>query len=131
MTAPILEVRSVRKAFGGVVANNDVSLAVPPGKIYGLIGPNGSGKTTLFNSIAGLHPIDAGSIRFEGEEISKLRVPQIARLGLLRTFQQTRTYRGMSCLKNMLISVPTSALGFRSMFRKSTAEEVKKAEELL
>jgi branched-chain amino acid transport system ATP-binding protein len=130
MTA-ILEVRSVRKSFGGVVANKDVSLAVPPGKIYGLIGPNGSGKTTLFNSIAGHHPIDAGSIRFQGEEISRLRVPQIARLGLLRTYQQTRTYRGMSCLKNMLISVPTSALGFRSMFRENTAAEVRKAEELL
>ena len=50
---PILEVQNVRKSFGGVVANKDVSLAVPPGKIYGLIGPNGSGKTTLFNSIVG------------------------------------------------------------------------------
>jgi branched-chain amino acid transport system ATP-binding protein len=59
----ILEVRGVRKTFGGVVANHDVTLVVPAGKIYGLIGPNGSGKTTLFNSIAGLHPIDAGSIR--------------------------------------------------------------------
>jgi branched-chain amino acid transport system ATP-binding protein len=128
---PILEVRSVRKSFGGIVANHDVSLSVPPGKIYGLIGPNGSGKTTLFNSIAGLHPIDGGSIRFQGTEISKLRVPQIARLGLLRTFQQTRTYRGMSCVQNMLISVPTGALGLASMFRKSTAAEVQKAEELL
>jgi ABC-type branched-subunit amino acid transport system ATPase component len=128
---PILELRSVRKAFGGVVANRDVSLSVPQGKIYGLIGPNGSGKTTLFNSIAGVHPIDGGSIRFQGAEISKLRVPQIARLGLLRTFQQTRTYRGMSCVKNMLISVPSDALGPVSMFRKSTAAELRKAEELL
>jgi branched-chain amino acid transport system ATP-binding protein len=128
---PILEVRKLRKTFGGVVANNDVSLSVPQGTIYGLIGPNGSGKTTLFNSIAGLHPIDAGSIHFEGREISALRVPQIARLGLLRTFQQTRTYRGMSCVQNMLISIPSAALGWRSMFRRSTAAETKKAEELL
>jgi ABC-type branched-subunit amino acid transport system ATPase component len=128
---PILELRAVRKSFGGVVANRDVGLSVPQGKIYGLIGPNGSGKTTLFNSIAGVHPIDAGSIRFQGAEISRLRVPQIARLGLLRTFQQTRTYRGMSCLKNMLISVPTAVLGLGSMFRQSTAAETRKAEELL
>ena len=128
---PILEVRGVRKTFGGVVANKDITLSVPPGKIYGLIGPNGSGKTTLFNSIAGHHPIDGGSIRFQEREISTLRVPQIARLGLLRTFQQTRTYKQMSCVQNMLISVPTSAHGWGSMFRRSTPAESRKAEELL
>jgi branched-chain amino acid transport system ATP-binding protein len=127
----MLEVRGVRKAFGGVVANRDLTLAVPAGKIYGLIGPNGSGKTTLFNSIAGHHPIDAGSIRFQGREISALRVPEIARLGLLRTFQQTRTYTRMTCVQNMLISVPASGLGWRSLFRKSSAEERLKADELL
>jgi branched-chain amino acid transport system ATP-binding protein len=128
---PILEVRGVRKAFGGVVANRDVTLVVPAGKIYGLIGPNGSGKTTLFNSTAGLHPIDAGSIRFQGREISALRVPEIARLGLLRTFQQTRTYGKMTCVQNMLISVPAAELGWRSLFRKSSAAERLKADELL
>ncbi len=100
-----IEVESVSKAFGGVQANRDISLSVPQGRITGLIGPNGSGKTTLFNSVVGYHPIDSGSIRFEGREISKLRVPQIARLGLLRTFQQTRIYSKMNCVENMLISV--------------------------
>jgi len=127
----ILEVRGVRKSFGGVVANKDITLSVPAGKIYGLIGPNGSGKTTLFNSIAGLHAIEGGSIRFEEREISALRVPEIARLGLLRTFQQTRTYTRMSCLENILISVPPAELGWRSMFRRSTPAETGKAEELL
>ena len=61
----LLEVEKVSKSFGGVVANNAVSLNVPEGSIIGLIGPNGSGKTTLFNSIVGYHPIDSGSIRFE------------------------------------------------------------------
>jgi len=74
----IIEVTSVCKSFGGTVANHDISLEVPEGSITGLIGPNGSGKTTLFNSIVGYHPIDSGSIKFEGIEISKLRVPQIA-----------------------------------------------------
>jgi ABC-type branched-subunit amino acid transport system ATPase component len=127
----ILEVRGVRKSFGGVVANRDVTLSVPAGKIYGLIGPNGSGKTTLFSCIAGSHPIEAGSVRFQGSEISALRVPQIARLGLLRTFQQTRTYVKMTCLQNMLISIATAAQGLRSLFRKSTPVERRKAEELL
>ena len=128
---PILEVRGVRKAFGGVVANRDLTLTVPAGKVYGLIGPNGSGKTTLFNSIAGVHAIDEGSIRFQGREISTLRVPQIARLGLLRTFQQTRTYVKMTCLENLLISLPPREIGWRSWFRKSSTGDRSKAEELL
>ncbi|MCG8355835.1 MAG: ATP-binding cassette domain-containing protein, partial [Kiloniellales bacterium] len=87
-----IEVREVSKSFGGVQANRKISLSVAKGRITGLIGPNGSGKTTLFNSIVGYHPIDSGSIKFEGREISRLRVPQIARLGMPRTFQQTRIY---------------------------------------
>jgi len=127
----ILQLERVRKAFGGLVANKDVTLRVPAGKIFGLIGPNGSGKTTLFNSIVGHHPIDGGSIRFDGREISRLRVPEIARLGLLRTFQQTRIYGGMTCLQNMVISVPTSELGWRSMFSRSPPEDLRRAEDLL
>ncbi|MBT7941986.1 MAG: ATP-binding cassette domain-containing protein, partial [Alphaproteobacteria bacterium] len=98
----LIEVSNVSKSFGGVIANADISLEVPAGRVTGLIGPNGSGKTTLFNSIVGYHPIDEGSIKFEGQEISDLLVPEIARLGLLRTFQQTRIYSEMDCVKNML-----------------------------
>jgi ABC-type branched-subunit amino acid transport system ATPase component len=127
----LLEVRGVRKAFGGVVANDDVSLTVPEGAIVGLIGPNGSGKTTLFNSIVGFHAIDAGSIRFAGRELSRLHVPEIARLGLMRTFQQTRVYGRMSCLRNMLASIPAAKAGFLSMFWKFPPELVERAEELL
>jgi branched-chain amino acid transport system ATP-binding protein len=127
----ILEVSRVRKTFGGVVANNDISLKVPEGRIIGLIGPNGSGKTTLFNSIVGYHPIDAGTVRFEGDEISKLRVPQIARRGMLRTFQQTRIYGKMTCVQNMLISVPQREATWYSMFSRLDAEDTQKAESLL
>src|SRR5262249_32811815 len=81
----VLEVRDVSKRYGGIVANHKVSLSVEEGQIVGLIGPNGSGKTTLFNSIVDTHPIDGGSIRFDGSEISRLRVAEIARLGLIRT----------------------------------------------
>jgi branched-chain amino acid transport system ATP-binding protein len=129
--SPILEVTGVSKSFGGVVANSDVSLNVPIGKIIGLIGPNGSGKTTLFNSIVGYHPIDRGSIKFEGSEISKLRVPEIARLGLLRTFQQTRIYGKMSCMENMETSVPHVNETLRTMFTRFPAGVTEKAESLL
>jgi len=127
----LLEVRQVTKRYGGVVANSNVSLSVREGQIVGLIGPNGSGKTTLFNSIAGTHPIDGGSIRFAGQEISRLRVADIARLGLIRTFQQTRIFRQMSCLENMVVSVPQGDAGFRAMIARPAADDRAHAQELL
>lgn len=131
MSEPILEVESVTKTFGGVVANHDVSISVPRGKITGLIGPNGSGKTTLFNSIVGYHPIDKGSIRFKRRELSVLSVQQIARLGLLRTFQQTRIYGKMDCVENMLISIPHRKVGYREMFGVHSRKDKERAEHLL
>ena len=130
MTA-MIECEGVSKAFGGVIANNEITLEVPEGRITGLIGPNGSGKTTLFNSIVGYHPIDAGSIKFQGREISDLRVQQIARLGLLRTFQQTRIYSKMNCVANMLISVPHRTQTYRAMFSKYPPDVTERAEDLL
>ncbi|MEE2716251.1 MAG: ABC transporter ATP-binding protein [SAR324 cluster bacterium] len=127
----VLECSGVSKAFGGVIANEGVSLTVPEGKITGLIGPNGSGKTTLFNSIVGYHPVDSGSIKFRGQEISEMRVTQIARLGLLRTFQQTRIYSQMNCVENMQISVPHRNETYRTMFTKYPAEVTEKAEAML
>jgi branched-chain amino acid transport system ATP-binding protein len=127
----LIEVENVSKSFGGVVANHDISISVPDGQITGLIGPNGSGKTTLFNSIVGYHPIDSGSIRFKGREISKLRVQQIARLGMLRTFQQTRIYPKMNCVNNMLISVPHRNATLADMFRPYAKEHSERAEHLL
>jgi len=131
MSEPIIDVRGVSKAFGGVVANRDVSLRVEPGKITGLIGPNGSGKTTLFNSIVGQYPIDAGSILFEGREISRMTVQQIARLGMLRTFQQTRIFSKMDCVQNLLISLPHRDHAWRDMFGRYAPELFEKAERLL
>ncbi|GAB4358891.1 MAG: ABC transporter ATP-binding protein [Gammaproteobacteria bacterium] len=127
----LLEVRGVSKSFGGVVANQDINLSVPEGSIIGLIGPNGSGKTTLFNSIVGYHPVDSGSVRFRGREISRLRVAEIARLGLLRTFQQTRIYGQMDCVKNMLISVPHQRENVLTMLSRFPREHIEKAEALL
>ena len=130
MTA-IIEIQGVSKLFGGVVANKEISLSVESGGITGLIGPNGSGKTTLFNSIVGYHPIDTGSIRFKNQEISKLSVQEIARLGLLRTFQQTRIYGAMSGIENMLISLPHRKISFIQSFTRNSKEETERAEHLL
>ncbi len=127
----LIEVRDVTKAFGGVVANSRITLSVTEGTITGLIGPNGSGKTTLFNSIVGHHPVDGGSIFFQGREISKLKVQQIARLGLLRTFQQTRIYKAMDCVDNMQISVSHRRESFADMFARRDPEMIDKAEALL
>jgi len=131
MTTSVLEISGVSKAFGGVIANNDISLNVPEGKITGLIGPNGSGKTTLFNSIVGYHPIDDGSIKFQGNEISTMLVQDIARLGLIRTFQQTRIFSKMNCVDNLLISIPHRESTWRDMFTPYDQETLDKAETLL
>lgn len=127
----LLEVKGVSKSFGGVKANQDISLNIPQGSIVGLIGPNGSGKTTLFNSIVGYHPIDSGSIAFEAKEISKLPVTTIARRGLLRTFQQTRVYGELSGMDNMRLSTPHTDNKLSSMFKKITPQIDEEAEEIL
>ncbi len=127
----ILEVNNVSKSFGGVKANVDISMSVEKGKIVGLIGPNGSGKTTLFNSIVGTYPIDQGSIKFNGKEVSELPVPIIAKLGLLRTFQQTRIYGKLNCVDNMLISHKASDESLISIFSQIPQDLTDKAENLL
>ena len=127
----IIDVSGVSKSFGGVVANEGVSLNVESGSITGLIGPNGSGKTTLFNSIVGYHPIDAGSIKFEGKEISALSVQEIARQGLLRTFQQTRIYGAMNGVQNMLISLPHRKMSIWDALKTFTREDYERADHLL
>ena len=127
----ILEVNNVSKSFGGVKANVDISMSVEKGKIFGLIGPNGSGKTTLFNSIVGTYPIDNGSIKFNDKEVSDLPVPVLAKLGLLRTFQQTRIYGKLNCVDNMLISHKGSDESILKIFSKIPQDLTEKAENLL
>ena len=130
MTA-MLELIGVTKSFGGIRANDQVTLQVKPGAIVGLIGPNGSGKTTLFNAIAGAHPIDSGSIRFKGEEISKRLAGQIARKGIIRTFQQPRIYREMSVAANMLVSAAIRRSSFGGLFGRAPQDAEARSAELL
>jgi len=127
----MLEVSHVSKHFGGVIANEDISLSVSKGDIVGLIGPNGSGKSTLFGSICGYHPIDGGSIKYRGTETNKMRTAEIARLGMVRTFQQTHVYNEMDCVRNMLISRPVRSGGVRTLLHRPNPDDLNRAEELL
>jgi len=105
--APILEVDGAVKRFGGVAAVNGVSLALEPGRIYGLIGPNGSGKTTLFNCITGVDHLDEGRIRFKGVPIDRLKPHRIFHLGVGRTFQVIRVFPELTALENLLVVTTT------------------------
>src|SRR5713226_9546318 len=104
---PILEISGVVKRFGGVAAVNRVSLALEPGRIYGLIGPNGTGKTTLFHCITGVDQCDEGEIRFKGQRIERLRPHRIFHLGLGRTFQMIRVFPELTALENLLVVTTT------------------------
>ena len=106
--APILEIAGVTKRFGGVAAVDRVSLALEPGRIYGLIGPNGSGKTTLFNCITGVEQRDEGEIRFRGHRIDGMKPHRIFHLGLGRTFQVIRVFPELTALENLLVVTTSS-----------------------
>ncbi|WP_196258221.1 ABC transporter ATP-binding protein [Pelagibacterium limicola] len=102
MSAVILGVHAARKAFGGLVAVNDVSFEVRQGELLGLIGPNGSGKTTMLNLISGALKPTTGEIALEGERISGLSAHRIARKGVARTFQLVRVLPSMSAAQNVM-----------------------------
>ena len=99
----ILEVSSLYKRFGGLEATKDVSFAVKQGEILGILGPNGAGKTTLFNQIAGSFAPTAGTIVFDGQDITGRRAHAVANLGLARTFQIPRPLHGLTVLENVLV----------------------------
>jgi neutral amino acid transport system ATP-binding protein len=98
-----LEVTSLRKEFGGLVAVKDVSFTVDEGEFVGLIGPNGCGKSTTFNCISGLLKQTSGSIEIFEEDASEIRPDQIQNLGMTRTFQHTNLWREMTVIENLLV----------------------------
>ncbi len=99
----VLCVQGLSKSFGGVRAVRNVDLEVPPDSIFSIIGPNGAGKTSLINMVSGFYKPDSGSVRFAGEDITKLRPSQRARRGIARTFQNIALFRGMSVLDNIML----------------------------
>lgn len=89
--------------FGGICALKDVSFSVRPGELLAIIGPNGAGKTTIFNCISGLYRPDAGSIFFDGHDITRLKPHEIAGLGVARTFQNIALFKNMTVIENLLL----------------------------
>lgn len=109
-SAPLLEIRGLRKQFGGLAAVSGLDFSIPKGSIVALIGPNGAGKTTVFNIITGLYRPTSGSIVFDGRDITHFKPHQIVHSGIGRTFQNIRLFPNMSVLDNVLVGV-THTLG--------------------
>lgn len=104
MAKPVLNCEHATMRFGGVTAVSDLNLDLYKGEIVSLIGPNGAGKTTAFNMITGVYIPTEGKITFQGKEVNKLRPNQICRLGIARTFQNIRLFKGQSVQDNILIA---------------------------
>ena len=130
MTA-LLDARGVVKRFGGLTAVDGVDISVGAGEMVGLIGPNGSGKTTLFDCLSRVSSLDAGSVRFDGVDISRHRPHQVARLGLARTFQLIRVYRELTVSENMELSIQWARVGPASLFGRTDPATRRRVESLL
>ena len=117
MDQALLKIKSVSKHFGGFAALSDVSLEIARGERFGLIGPNGSGKTTLINCVSGSLRNDAGSIEFDGEEVSRLPAYQRTRRGIARSFQIPRPFASMTVLENLV--VPLEYVAHRGALHKA------------
>jgi branched-chain amino acid transport system ATP-binding protein len=113
----ILELKKVRKHFGGIKAVEEFSLIVEEGDIVGLIGPNGAGKSTLFNCVAGVFPPSAGDILFQGEKINRQKPWDLCRKGLARTFQIVKPFANRTVLYNVMVGA------FATTDKRSEAEQ--------
>lgn len=103
-STPLLEVRDLAMRFGGLLAVDGVSLSVQPQQVVSIIGPNGAGKTTVFNCLTGFYHPSGGGIHFNGQAIHGLADHQIARKGVVRTFQNVRLFRDMTAVENLLVA---------------------------
>jgi len=123
---PILEGQDVTKYFGGLAAVSHVDFHVDQGEIVGLIGPNGAGKTTLFNLISGAFPFKSGGIIFKGQKLNGLKPHQICKMGVGRTFQETKIFADMPVFQNVLMGA-----FFGTPTRISGADAAKEASQAL
>ncbi|MGH8815312.1 MAG: ATP-binding cassette domain-containing protein, partial [Achromobacter pestifer] len=101
MSNPLLQVQGLSRSFGGLAALRGLDFSVSQGEIVGLIGPNGAGKTTAFNVISGTLPPSAGTVRFDGQDISGGPPSRVVVQGLARTFQSTSTYPDATVAENI------------------------------
>lgn len=127
----MLEVRNLRKRFGGNTAVENISFDVLPGQMLALIGPNGAGKSTCFNLINGQLPADGGIVRLKGESLLGLKPEQIARLGVARTFQIAATFPSLSVIENVQIAMLAHRRNLFSFWRPAAHYYREQALELL
>lgn len=130
-STPVLETKHLRKAFGGVVAVDDLSLSVAAGEIVALIGPNGAGKSTCFNMLAGQLVPDSGTIRILGHETTRMVARRIWRLGVGRTFQVTATFASMTVRENVQVALLSHHRRLGRFWRGARYQFVDEAEALL
>ncbi|MGQ3095954.1 MAG: branched-chain amino acid ABC transporter ATP-binding protein/permease [Roseateles sp.] len=123
--APLLDVRAVRKQFGGLVAVNDISFSIRAGDIVGLLGPNGAGKSTTFNLVSGVLPLTSGEVELLGQRMDGRHARDIARAGLSRTFQHVKLVPDMTVLENVALGtyLRTKSGTLRAMLGLNAAEE--------
>ena len=117
----MLEVHEISKAFGGLKAVDRASLDVRQGEIVGLIGPNGAGKTTLFATIAGFHRPDGGTVTFKGKPITGMQPHRLSAAGLVRTFQITQPFAGISVRENIMVGAYLHTADRRNAARRAEA----------
>ena len=135
---PILQIKGITKRYGGLIANNNISFDVNEGEILSLIGPNGAGKSTLFKVIASFVHASAGEVLFRGQKISDLAPHKVARMGVVRTFQETTIFKSMTVRENIVVAhhlrSKASLLGFflgSSQARADEAEFGKSADDIV
>jgi branched-chain amino acid transport system ATP-binding protein len=138
MAEMLLNAMGVRKEFGGLVAVNDVDFTVPAGSIVSLIGPNGAGKTTFFNMLTGVYKPTAGTIVFDGTDVTGKPPHAVTNRGIGRTFQNIRLFKEMTALENVLVGMHGHLKGgiLPSIFgtprvKREEADAVERAQELL
>jgi ABC-type branched-subunit amino acid transport system ATPase component len=125
MSTPILEIRGLSKAFGGLNVMQALDLTVGAGEIVSVIGPNGAGKTTLFNMISGIYRPDAGEILLDGKSIVGFSPEKIANLGIARTFQTLRVFLNMTVRENVMVATygATKTRIWQSVLRTKAARQ--------
>jgi branched-chain amino acid transport system ATP-binding protein len=130
VSAPLLAVEAIAKAYGGVQAVRGVSLHLAAGELLALIGPNGAGKSTCFNMLNGQVRPDSGSVRVEGRDVTGLPPRRMARLGVGRTFQITRTFLSMTVRENVQVGLLAASgallqpFGFAGRLRRADADRL-------
>jgi branched-chain amino acid transport system ATP-binding protein len=134
----LFEAENISISFGGLKALNGVSFAIRKGEVFSIIGPNGAGKTTIFNCINRFYDLDEGTIRLDGQDITKIKPHKVAEMGIARTFQNIELFKNTTVLDNLILgrhrrrgsNVFTEALFIRSV-RKQELESREKAEEII